>query len=94
MASGIELMLKSFGIDVEVVKESVTKFQADLAATLKHFDARLAAIETRLESVEAALTGLSATVASCPPEDPNVFSAGKSTEAPISLHEIRRAMED
>lgn len=48
MALGLNMMLKSFGIDIdpEDIKRQVIAFQKNLADVITNFDGRLAAIET------------------------------------------------
>lgn len=54
MATGIEKMLKSFGIDPEKIKEGVSQ----IAEAVQKIDQRMKAIEERNERIEKLLLAL------------------------------------
>ena len=50
--NGMEMMLKAMGMDPAKIMAELNKASEGFQAVVKHFDARLDAIEKRLEKIE------------------------------------------
>lgn len=72
--NGIEMLLKSMGLDPEAIKAQVTEFQSNLAKLLANFDERLVSIENRLVLIEGQLLAIMSKLT----EDPDILPAGPS----------------
>jgi hypothetical protein len=58
MALGMDNLLRSMGFDVDELQAQFTRAKDTLAATVKHFDARMDAIETLGKATDAKLDEL------------------------------------